>query len=75
MEPSLEECIGALHGEGIRKFRIVPVFFGAGGHIKQDLPALVEAIRNKKPKIEISLEPPVGEQPEVISAIARAIAR
>jgi len=73
MQPSLEECVSALHSEGIQQFRVVPVFFGAGGHVKQDLPRLVEVIRKKNPKIEIVLDPPVGEQPEVIAAIAQVI--
>lgn len=75
MQPSLSECIGTLYAEGIRRFRIVPVFFGSGGHLKEDLPALVGTLKSNFKNLEITLEPPVGEQPEVISAIARAIAR
>jgi sirohydrochlorin cobaltochelatase len=75
MQPSLEECVRVLHGEGVQQFRVVPVFFGAGGHVKEDLPRLIEGIRKKNPKTEIALEQPVGERPEVISAIARAISR
>jgi sirohydrochlorin cobaltochelatase len=75
MQPSLAECAAALYAEGVRSIRVVPLFFGTGGHVKEDLPALVDAIRKKNPALEIALEPPVGEQPEVISAIARAIAR
>lgn len=73
MQPSLAECVGALYAEGIRRFRVVPVFFGSGGHLKNDLPALISILEKKD--MEITLEPPVGERPEVIAAIARAIAR
>ena len=73
MHPSLSECIGTLYAEGLRTFRIVPVFFGSGGHLKRDLPDLAQSLRENYKDIEISLEPPVGEQPAVISAIARAI--
>jgi len=73
MHPSLSECIGTLYAEGVRSFRVVPVFFGAGGHLKEDLPRLAESIRGSYKDLEIRLDPPVGEQPEVISAIARAI--
>ena len=75
MHPSLSECVGTLYAEGLRSFRIVPVFFGSGGHLKEDLPRVVKALKGSYPDIEISLEPPVGEQPEVIAAIASAIAR
>ena len=74
MQPSLGECVAALHAEGIQKFRVVPVFLGSGGHLKIDLPRLVAEVKDKLKNVEIDLEPPVGEQPEVISAIARAIA-
>jgi sirohydrochlorin cobaltochelatase len=75
MQPSLGECAAALHAEGIRELRVVPVFLGFGGHLKQDLPDQVKTIQKKFTDLRITLEPPVGERPEVISAIARAIAR
>jgi len=74
MQPALPECAAALHGDGIRALRVVPVFLGAGGHLKNDLPKLVAEIRERYKDLEITVEPPIGEQPEVIAAIARAIA-
>ena len=73
MQPSLPECAAILHGEGLRSLRVVPVFLGSGGHLKDDLPRLVSAIRATYPDLDISIEPPIGEQPGVIAAIARAI--
>jgi sirohydrochlorin cobaltochelatase len=75
MQPSLPACAAALHGEGVRSLRVVPVFLGMGGHLKDDLPNVVETIRAQYKDLEITVEPPIGEQPEVIAAIARAIAR
>ena len=74
MQPSLPACAASLHGEGVRSLRVVPVFLGSGGHLKDDLPRLVAAIWRDYPDLEIAIEPPIGEQPEVIAAIARAIA-
>ena len=75
MQPSLPECAASLYAEGVRALRVVPIFLGAGGHLKNDLPRLAEAIRGDCPGLTILVEPPIGEQPEVIAAIARAIAR
>ena len=75
MQPSLAQCAAVLHGDGIRSLRIVPVFLGFGGHLKNDLPKLVAEIRGRHKDLEITVEPPIGEQPEVITAIARAISR
>ena len=54
---------------------MVPVFLGAGGHVKQDLPRLVAEAGRAHPGVQLSLEAPVGEQPAVLAAIAHAIAR
>jgi sirohydrochlorin cobaltochelatase len=75
MRPPLDEAISALLKRGATSIRVVPVFLGQGGHVKEDLPRLVERARKSHPKVAISLEPPIGEQPAVIDAIAAAITR
>jgi sirohydrochlorin cobaltochelatase len=75
MQPSLPACAASLYGEGVRSLRVVPVFLGTGGHLKEDLPKLVATIRKSCADMDIAVEPPIGEQPEVIAAIARAISR
>ena len=69
--PSLEEAVTALAAKGAMSIRVVPLFLGAGGHVKDDLPRLVAGV--KRPDITLTLEKPIGEQPEVIDAIANAI--
>ena len=69
MRPSLEEALAAA---GVEAVRIVPLFFGLGGHLKQDLPRLAAT---SKARLAITIDPPIGEQPAVIEAIAEAIAR
>ena len=75
MQPSLPDCAASLHGEGVRSLRVVPVFLGSGGHLKADLPKIVALLKERYSDLTITVEPPIGEQPEVIAAIARAIAR
>ena len=72
MAPTLEEAIGAL---GVDRVRVVPVFLGQGGHVKDDLPRLIAAAQKKHAGVTIQLDPAIGEQPSVIEAIAAAIAR
>ena len=74
MQPSLPECAAALYAEGIRRLRVVPVFLGSGGHLKDDLPKLMAELRARYADLEITAEPPIGEQRKVIAAIARAVA-
>jgi sirohydrochlorin cobaltochelatase len=75
MQPSLADAIGALAKEGTTAIRVVPVFIGAGGHARHDLPRLVEAARARHADVHITLDPPIGEQASVIEAIAAAIAK
>jgi sirohydrochlorin cobaltochelatase len=75
MQPSLQECAASLYADGVRMLRVVPVFLGVGGHLKNDLPKLAETLREIYPDLDISVEAAIGEQPEVIAAIARVIAR
>ena len=71
--PSLAEAVAALVANGALSIRVIPLFLGAGGHVKQDLPRLLAEA--KRPGIALLLEKPIGEQPEVIEAIAAAISR
>jgi sirohydrochlorin cobaltochelatase len=72
MSPSLDEAIAQLVAAGVEAIRIVPVFLGMGGHVKEDLPRLVAAAN---PPVKVTIDPPIGEQPRVIEAIAAAIAK
>ena len=69
--PSLDEAVAALVAKGALSIRVIPLFLGAGGHVKQDLPKLVA--QAKRPEVSLVLDKPIGEQPEVIEAIAAAI--
>ena len=73
MQPSLAEAIGTLAAAGVRSVRVIPLFLGAGGHVKEDLPRLVADAAKAHPSVKLRLEKPIGEQPQVIAAIARAI--
>lgn len=73
MRPTLAEAIAALARDGATAVRIVPVFLAAGGHVKEDLPRLVREARAAHPSLRIEIDPPIGEQPAVLRAIAAAI--
>ncbi len=71
--PSLNEALAALSAKGVASVRIVPVFLGQGGHIKEDLPRLLDRARAMHPGMAVTLDRTIGEQPDVIEAIAEAI--
>jgi sirohydrochlorin cobaltochelatase len=75
MEPTLEEAIASLSAQGASQITVVPVFFGQGGHLRNDFPALLEACRAKYPAIVLSATQAVGEDLSVLQAIVNFGAR
>ena len=69
MQPSLEEAIATHGAAGATEVVVVPVFFGQGGHLRNDFPVLLSACQEKFPKLAISATPAVGEDEAVLQAI------
>jgi sirohydrochlorin cobaltochelatase len=72
MAPDLPAAAVSLVQAGCLRVDIVPMFLGTGGHVRRDLPALVQRLREQHPGIEWSLRTAIGEHPVVIEAMARA---
>jgi sirohydrochlorin cobaltochelatase len=70
LPPPLEEAVDSLLRDGVHDITVVPVFIAQGGHLKQDLPRIVAAIRDSRPQLEIRLAPPMGESTAVLEAMA-----
>lgn len=75
MTPDLPAAAAELIAAGCRRIEVVPLFLGTGGHVRKDLPALLDALRGVHPQIGFALHPAVGDAPEVIAAMAAAAAR
>jgi len=70
MQPSLEETVERLAAGGHRRIVIAPIFIAQGGHLKHDLPVLLDALRRRRPKVELRLLPALGDAGPVLDAIA-----
>ncbi|MBY0469050.1 MAG: CbiX/SirB N-terminal domain-containing protein, partial [Burkholderiaceae bacterium] len=66
---------GTLAEAGCTQVAIVPLFLGTGGHVRKDLPLLIEALRSAHPQVTWTLQPSIGEAPGVIEAMAAAALR
>jgi len=69
MQPSLEEAVTTLVTSGATEVVVVPIFFGQGGHLRNDFPVLLAACQEKFPGIAFSATPAVGEDDAVLQAI------
>lgn len=74
MTPDLPTAIDELQAAGCRTIEVMPMFLGTGGHLRRDLPALLAQVRERHPALTITLHAAVGEQPDVIEAMAQAAA-
>lgn len=72
MPPDLATAAGTLVAAGCRRVRVVPLFLGTGGHVKRDLPRLVDTLRERHPQVAFELCAPIGEHAAVVDAIATA---
>ncbi|CAD6539760.1 hypothetical protein LMG28727_03679 [Paraburkholderia kirstenboschensis] len=70
MEPDLLTAVGELVADGCDVVTVVPVFFGQGGHIRKDLPELIQRCRDAQPSVEIRCAIAVGEDDAVLDAVA-----
>jgi sirohydrochlorin cobaltochelatase len=72
MSPDLQSAAETLVAQGCTHIQIVPMFLGASGHVRRDVPPLVEALRQRHPGVQWQLHDAIGEQPTVIRAMAAA---
>jgi sirohydrochlorin cobaltochelatase len=72
MEPDLPTAAARLASAGCTVVDIVPLFLGAGGHVRKDLPVLVARLGHEHAGVRWRLQAAVGESPRVIEAMAQA---
>jgi sirohydrochlorin cobaltochelatase len=72
--PDLSSAAATLIAAGCRTLRVVPLFLGRGGHLREDLPQLASALRRAHPDIVVEIMAPIGEDARVAAAIAASCA-
>jgi sirohydrochlorin cobaltochelatase len=72
MAPDLPTAAAELAEEGCDAVTVLPLFLGAGGHVRRDLPLLLDRVRAAHPTQRWTLQPAVGELPTVVAAMADA---
>ena len=72
MLPSLRDAGQQLAEAGCDRVDVVPLFLGAGGHVRKDLPALLVNLAAAYPAVAWQLQGAIGERASVIEAMALA---
>ena len=69
LTPTLPEAIDRL-ARSCGRIAVVPLFIAQAGHLKRDVPLLLDLARSRHPGLSIELAAPVGESDLVLAAIA-----
>jgi|SRR5450830_110851 len=71
MTPGLPELVAQQAALGVQQVTIVPVFLGQGGHVRRDLPVLIEQLRQTYPDVMFQIAAAAGEDAGVLRALAQ----
>jgi sirohydrochlorin cobaltochelatase len=69
--PDLPTAAAQLVAQGAQQLTVVPMFLGVGRHVREDLPLLMDGLRQQHPGVEIVLQAAVGENPQLVSLLAK----
>ncbi len=72
MAPNLPDCAAALIGAGASGIVVMPMFIAQGGHLKREVPEMLDQLRSTYPEVQFSLGGAIGENEIVVQAMATA---
>jgi sirohydrochlorin cobaltochelatase len=70
MAPTLLDAAATLVRSGCTQVQVLPLFLGTGGHVRKDLPLLMDTLRATHPHTAFTLHAAVGEVEAVTIAMA-----
>ena len=68
--PDLAQAAAELAEKGARHVRIVPMFFGRGGHLREDFPKALELAQRRVPSVAFEVTAAAGEDEAVLETLA-----
>jgi sirohydrochlorin cobaltochelatase len=70
-DPPIVESIRACIEAGTQRIVALPLFLGAAGHQKNDVPVILNWAKIQWPEVEFKYGIPLGAQPQIISVLAQ----
>jgi sirohydrochlorin cobaltochelatase len=70
MTPSLLQAGQSLSALGCLRIMVLPMFLGVGGHVRRDLPQMLDEIRAALPECSIEVAHAIGEDTRVMQVMA-----
>jgi len=70
-EPDIATAASRLVAAGATRVRVLPLFFGMGKHAREDLPVLVQTLRQTHPLVTFEQLPAAGVDPRLTTLLAQ----
>jgi sirohydrochlorin cobaltochelatase len=70
LQPDLTSALRDQAAQGVLRVRIVPLFFGRGGHLREDFPRLLHAAAAAVPGVALQVTAAAGESDAIQAALA-----
>jgi sirohydrochlorin cobaltochelatase len=67
--PSLPQAVGELVAQSIDAVRVFPLFLGMGKHAREDLPLLMQGLRQAHPQVQFELLQAAGQWPALTASL------
>jgi sirohydrochlorin cobaltochelatase len=71
LAPDLAAALRTQAAQGVDRVRLVPLFFGRGGHLREDFPVILEAARAAGPEVDVDVTEAAGESGAIQDALAQ----
>jgi len=69
-KPDLTQAAIDVAATGSRRIKVVPLFFGRGGHLREDFPRQLAVAQARLPDVEFAVTDAAGEDDGVLDALA-----
>lgn len=69
MRPTLADAVSQAAASGVGRVTLVPLFLAQGGHLKHDLPHLMEDLRRRFPGLQVRVTRAIGDVDPVLAAM------
>jgi len=70
-EPDLETAVADLLAQPIGQITVVPMFLGVGRHAREDLPLLMQGLRERHPGVRFTQQGAIGEDARLTELMAQ----
>jgi sirohydrochlorin ferrochelatase len=67
--PNFEQAIDSLVRSGANRILVHLHFLGSGYHVRESIPQLVDAARERHPQVEIQTSTPIGDDPRLLQIV------